>query len=172
MIYCKTQDNKITNRRDTKGDQLLESKMIAKGWLPYVAPDPPEHDEATQYLTAEDVISEDAVTKTYTVNDKSPEQIQTYVAEKKLHFEQVIDKHIDQVAKDKGYGRVGMTPSAACLGYASFPNDYQAEAIAYGQWIASLWPVINQIMTDVQSGTRAIPTEAELIAALPGMVWP
>jgi hypothetical protein len=90
----------------------------------------------------------------------------------KATLETAIDQHIDQIAKYKRYGRAGISPSVACLGYASYLNPYQAEAIAYGQWIASIWPVVNQIMADVESGTRPIPTEQELISELPEMIWP
>jgi hypothetical protein len=90
----------------------------------------------------------------------------------KATLEAAIDKHIDQIAKYKRYGRAGISPSVACLGYAAYLNPYQAEAIAYGQWIASIWPVVNQIMADVESGLRPIPTEQELISELPEMIWP
>ncbi len=94
------------------------------------------------------------------------------ISQVKATLEKAIDQHIDKVAKDKGYGRVDVSPSAACLGYASYTNQYQAEAVAYGEWIASLWPVVHQIMADVQAGTRDVPTTEQLIAELPAMVWP
>jgi hypothetical protein len=97
---------------------------------------------------------------------------QAEIAQVKVNMEKTIDRHIDQIAKDKGYGRVDVSPSAACLGYASYTNQYQAEAITYGEWIASIWPVVHQIMADVEAGTREIPTEQELIAAMPEMGWP
>jgi hypothetical protein len=92
--------------------------------------------------------------------------------DKKAELEKAIDNHIDQVAKDKGYGRDGLSPSAACLGYAAYENAYQAEAVAFGQWIASLWPVVYQVMNDVETGLRPVPTRDELIAELPVMGWP
>jgi len=87
-------------------------------------------------------------------------------------LESAVDGHIDATAQAKGYGRVGVSPSVACLGYASYPNPYQAEAVAFGEWMASLWPVCYQIQAAVLDGTRTAPTGAELIAELPAMVWP
>jgi len=91
---------------------------------------------------------------------------------KKAELEAAIDNHIDKVAHEKGYGRIGLSPSAACLGYAAYENAYQAEAIAFGQWIASLWPAVFQIMGEVETGQRPVPTRDELIAELPVMEWP
>lgn len=90
----------------------------------------------------------------------------------KKNYENLVDRHIDSVAKEKGYARIGVSPSVSCLGYASFSNPWQAEAITFGEWIASLWPALWQIQADVESGARTLPTEAELIAELPTMVWP
>jgi hypothetical protein len=91
---------------------------------------------------------------------------------KKAEFEKAIDNYIDKVAKDKGYGRAGVSPSVSCLGYAAYENPYQAEAVAFGQWIASLWPVVHQIVYDVETGVRPVPTLAEIFSELPMMEWP
>ena len=106
------------------------------------------------------------------------------LAELELHWPQVefdliakqketaIDGYIETVAADRGYGRKGVAPSVACSGYAGYSNSYQAEAQAYIAWMASLWPVCWQIMQEVADGQRPIPTDQELLAALPPMVWP
>jgi hypothetical protein len=91
--------------------------------------------------------------------------------DKKAELERAIDNHIDKVAHEKGYGRDGLSPSAACLGYAAYENAYQTEAVAFGQWLASLWPVVYQVMNDVEAGIRDIPTAEELISELPEMEW-
>lgn len=95
----------------------------------------------------------------------TPEQIAA-------QLEAEVDKHADAVAAARNYGRAGVPSSVACLGYAGYTNPYQAEAVAFGNWMASLWPVCYQIQADVIAGTRATPIEAELIAELPVMVWP
>src|SRR3970040_1597134 len=87
-------------------------------------------------------------------------------------LERAFDLHLDAVAEAKGYKREGVRPSASCIGYAGFPNRYQAEGIAFGQWVADCCAVANQIQADAVAGLRPIPTETELIAALPVMVWP
>jgi hypothetical protein len=91
-------------------------------------------------------------------------------------FESKIDRLIDDTAEAKGYGRkhgeITIPPSVACEGYAVYENQYQAEAIAFGQWKTSLWPVVYQIIADVETGQRDIPTWKELKSELPEMVWP
>ena len=82
-------------------------------------------------------------------------------------IEQAITKHMDEVAQAKRYDN-----RDSCRLYAGYPNAYQAEAIAYGQWVASCWVASNQAQADIIAGTRTIPTPAEAIAELPMMVWP
>ena len=101
--------------------------------------------------------------------NKTPEQI---IEIKIQQLKTTVDLYIDQVASDKGYGRVGVSPSAACIGYASYTNAYQAEAIVYSEWVASIWPVSYQIISDINANLRTIPTEQELIIELPVMIWP
>jgi hypothetical protein len=86
--------------------------------------------------------------------------------------EQAIDKHIDQVARERGYGRIGISPSTACLGYAASANPFQEEAIAFSTWMASVWPVVWQIQEDIKMGIRGVPITTQIIAELPVMVWP
>lgn len=86
-------------------------------------------------------------------------------------IEIAFDKHIDAVAAAHGYGRHGLSPSAACLGYAGYPNQWQAEAIKYGQWVSNCCALLIQGQTDVIAGTRTMPTPEQAIAELPAMLW-
>lgn len=86
-------------------------------------------------------------------------------------IEDAFDKFIDAVAAARGYGRASVSPSAACKGYAGYPNQWQAEAIKYGQWVANCCALMIQGQTDVIAGTRPMPTPEQAIAELPAMVW-
>jgi hypothetical protein len=82
-------------------------------------------------------------------------------------LEAAVDKHIDSVAKaDKWDSRI------TCTIRAGYPNPWQNKAIAFGQWMDACYAHCIQVQNDVAAGTRPIPTEAELIAELPVMVWP
>lgn len=82
-------------------------------------------------------------------------------------IEQAITKHMDAVAQAKRYDN-----RDSCRLYAGYVNPFQAEAIAYGQWIAACWVASNTAQAAIIAGTRTIPTPAEAVAELPLMEWP
>lgn len=86
-------------------------------------------------------------------------------------IERAFDQHIDAVAEARGYGRVGVRPSASCIGFAGFPNQWQAEAIKFAQWSSTCCALMIQGQQDVISGVRPMPTPEQAIAELPVMVW-
>ena len=85
----------------------------------------------------------------------------------KAEMEAGIDQYIDSVAQAKGYDN-----RMTCMARASFTGPFQAEGIAFGQWMDSCYLVAFQIMAEVQAGTRPMPTLDEVIAEFPAMVWP
>ena len=91
---------------------------------------------------------------------KSPAQIAQ-------ELEAAVDRHIDSVAKaDKWDSRI------TCAMRAGYPNPWQNKAIAFGQWMDACYAHCIQVQNDVAAGIRAVPTEVQLIAELPIMVWP
>ncbi len=76
-----------------------------------------------------------------------------------------IDRHVEDTARVRGYNG-----AAALAGYAT-SKVWQAEAQAFVAWRDDVWLAAFAILDDVQSGVRAIPTEAELIAELPVIGW-
>jgi hypothetical protein len=82
-------------------------------------------------------------------------------------IEQAIEKHMDTVAQSKKYDN-----RDSCRLYAGYVNPFQAEAIAFGQWVSACWVASNQAQADIANGLRTIPTPKEAIAALPIMGWP
>ena len=82
-------------------------------------------------------------------------------------IEQAIQTHMDEVAQSKRYDN-----RDSCRLYAGYLNPFQAEAIAFGQWVAACWMVSNTAQAYIIAGTRTIPTPAEAILELPTMVWP
>jgi hypothetical protein len=82
-------------------------------------------------------------------------------------IEQAIEKHMDEVAQSKKYDN-----RDSCRLYAGYVNPFQAEAIAFGQWVSACWVASNQAQSDIANGLRTIPTPKEAVAALPVMGWP
>ena len=94
------------------------------------------------------------------IKQKTPTQIAQ-------ELEQAIDRHIDAIASaDKWDSRI------TCTMRAGYPNPWQNKAIAFGQWMDACYAHCIQVQAAVLAGTRLVPTEAELIAELPIMVWP
>ena len=81
------------------------------------------------------------------------------------NLEDVAQHYIEKEATSRGYDSI----VSACS-YAGYPNVYQDEAISLGVFRSAVWTYMYQVQTDVQSGIRAIPTEAELLLELPKVV--
>ena len=80
-------------------------------------------------------------------------------------FKDAIQNTLDDEAKIKGYDNI----VSACS-YAGYPNVFQAEAVAFGQWRANVWAYGYAELDKVIAGTRPVPTIAEIIAELPALV--
>ena len=88
--YCLVENGQIvkgprslpTAWGNTSGlNHLDDAGLKARGWLPYVPGNPPGYDPDTQYLTFTNVVGEDAVTRSYTVNNYTQEQLDELAAE-------------------------------------------------------------------------------------------
>lgn len=90
----------------------------------------------------------------------TPEQIAA-------QLEAAVDAHINATAQAKGYDS-----RITCALRAGYVNPWQAEGAAFGVWMDNCYTYCYQVMADVQAAVRTVPTEAELIAELPPMVWP
>lgn len=78
-----------------------------------------------------------------------------------------VQQHLDQAAKSRNYDDI---KSAALR--ASYAGPWQAEGVAYAQWMDACWAYAYQVQADVQAGQRTIPTAAELLAELPTLELP
>lgn len=82
-------------------------------------------------------------------------------------MERSIETHMDAVAQARRWDN-----RWTCVARAGYPNTWQAEATAFGQWMDACWEYAIQVQADVREATRPAPTEEALIAELPVMVWP
>lgn len=75
-----------------------------------------------------------------------------------------VQAHMDNTAKLKGYD--GILSAAS---YAALPvgEPFQAEGVAYALWRSAVWVKCYEILAQVQTGTRGVPTVDELLAELP-----
>lgn len=74
---------------------------------------------------------------------------------------------LDTTASTRGYDGI----LSACT-YATSTNPvFAAEAQACVEWRDACWTHCYQVMNNVQTGLRAIPTVAELLSELPAISW-
>lgn len=74
----------------------------------------------------------------------------------------LVQSHLDAAAQDQGYDNIR---SAALR--AAYPGPFHDEGVKYATWMDACWAHCFKVLADMQAGTRAIPTEDELIAELP-----
>jgi hypothetical protein len=80
----------------------------------------------------------------------------------------VIQRHLDANAQTRHYDSIH-----TAVGYRNDPNPvFAAEAEALFAWRSAVWTVGLAIMAEVAIGGRQMPSEPEIIAALPPMAWP
>ena len=78
-----------------------------------------------------------------------------------------IQQHLNAAARAKNYDNI----HTAAL-RAAFAGPYQAEGLAYAQWMDACWAHGYQVLADAQAALRPVPTAAELIAELPTLELP
>ena len=97
----------------------------------------------------------------YSPPPPSPEQIQRDLTN-------AVQQHLDTTAKTRGYDGI-----LSLATYATSTNPtFAAEGQAGVTWRDAVWAYCWEVLTDVQAGTRPVPTTEELIGELPVMVWP
>jgi hypothetical protein len=77
-----------------------------------------------------------------------------------------MEKHYDSVARVKKYDN-----RYTCALRAGYAGPFQIEGQTFSIWMDSCNAYGYQVMEDVQSGHRAMPTMADLLAELPVAPW-
>lgn len=80
----------------------------------------------------------------------------------------VVQQHLDKEAASHGYDGILSLATYATSTNARFAAEGQAGVL----WRDAVWGYCWQVMDDVGGGLRSVPTPQELLAELPGMVWP
>lgn len=97
--------------------------------------------------------------------------VQTYEPETldqaRTRLQLAVQAHLDAAAQADGWNSI-YTASLR----SAFPGPWQAKGIAYASWMDACWDVCFQVQEAVAAGTRPVPTDADLIAELPGLVLP
>jgi hypothetical protein len=78
-----------------------------------------------------------------------------------------VQAYMDTKAQERGYDNI----HTACSYANSTDEVFKAEGTACLAWRDSVWRKCYNILDEVKTGKRAIPTFEEVIAALPVLAW-
>ena len=103
------------------------------------------------------------------INVKSAVVLQEeFLASTKSRLISAIQSMLDETARERGYDSILSLCTYATSPTAKFSDEGQAGV----SWRDEVWAKGYAILADVESGSRAIPTESELLSELPSFVWP
>jgi hypothetical protein len=158
-IYKHIRDGEIIDSRDTT-DELLISKMVVKGWLPYIDIKPP-YNLDTQYLIHETVIGEESVIETYTINDYSSEELDSRLSAEQETILNQINEDVNTYINT--YYDIGTQQSFTAI-YIKY-NTPELKT-----YLDPVWDWIQSIMT-YYYGKKQDITNAEDISTLKIITW-
>lgn len=77
-----------------------------------------------------------------------------------------VQSHLDATARAKGYDSL-----LSAVSYVGSPV-FGSEAVVFRDWRDAVWGRCYEVEAAVQAGARPLPTVAEVIGELPGLVLP
>lgn len=78
-----------------------------------------------------------------------------------------VQEYMDETARTRGYDGI----ASACSYGLSTVQKFREEALACISWRDSVWNYCYEQLDLFESGQREVPTEEQLIAELPKLVW-
>ncbi len=117
------------------------------------------------YYLGEELIweNENPIPTDAQIADKMQElKAELLVIEKKEAFNNAIQTHLDNKAKEFRYDNIMSARS-----YAGYESAFQAEATSLAVWASACWVKAGEIEADVENSARDMPTEQEVLSELP-----
>jgi len=138
------------------------------GVVPVQETVPPEHNPLTHEVVELDPVQKDgAWARNWAVSPLTVGRQAAAQASLVAQYTDALTAHLDAVAQQRRYDN-----RITCALRAGYPGPFRAEGQAFAEWMDGCNAVGYQILTQVQSGQRALPSVAEFLAMLPEMQWP
>lgn len=146
------------------------SNELLAGWGVYpVKPmTPPVHDKSSQVATpSTPQCIEGEWFQGWEIRDKTSDELAHDIVTAQSEFIDALEAHYDAVAQTKRYDN-----RLTCALRAGYPGPFQSEGIAFAIWMDECNAYAYEVMNQVLSGRRGMPTIEGLIAELPSIDWP
>ena len=175
MQYCYIQNDTIgrpqalpRNWQNISNFHLLYPEILASyGFYPCFISDKPAFDETTQKLVENLAIDGTRVTKFWTVEALSPEDVASFATTRLTEIGNMIGSYLDQAVSAKQYDTI-ISAASWNLSNITIYKEEAAEATAYRDQV---WQEFGNLVAGVQAGNTPLPTVDGWFASLP-VLWP
>lgn len=83
-------------------------------------------------------------------------------------FDKALTDHLDKTAQARKYDN-----RITCAVRAGYPGPFQAEGIAFAEWMDGCNKLAYQWQAEIEAGTKPVfASTSDFLNALPAMVWP
>jgi hypothetical protein len=128
----------------------------------------PAFDPLTQKLVELAPLQVEGVwTQRWQVVAATAEDLQANAAALQAEYDAELEKHFDTTAQARRY-----RDRITCSLRAGYPGPFQAEGLAFAQWMDECNAFGYQLLGAVLAGNEPLPTKEAFIAALPAINWP
>lgn len=147
---------------------LSDGELAGYGWYRFVESIQPNYNPATQRLVQELQFTGMLVNQVWTVVALTPDERMAYLLQQKTRLEGVVKNYLDDQVKGRDY-KEGLDKCTTWINSTdpAWASDAR-DAVAFRD---RCWKILYAIQDEVVAGLRPLPTDAELLAALPTL-WP
>lgn len=101
------------------------------------------------------------------VVEYNPLQDQSLILSLTQQITSTVQELLDNTARSRGYDGI----VSLCTYANSTVSKFKTEGQAGVDWRDQCWAICYQIMSDVQTGARSIPSPAQVLSELPNIIW-